>query len=374
MSGKHDYAHSIIRRGLLDGLVSFSELEKRISALPTEGERGDAFEAFAEAYLATQKIVQVEQVWPDRHIPLEILKAFKIPFKDLGADGVFRSLSGDLNAYQVKFRTGRVPLRWEELATFMGLTDLARQRVVFTNTDRLPDILGDRRGFYPIRGTDLDRLTASDFKTIRDWLVSGRIKPELKQPDPHQDEAIAAISEGLSGNDRVTAVMACGTGKTLMALWLAEKMRSKRIVVLVPSLALLRQTLHEWLKETRWEKPRFLSVCSDLTIKRGLDELVVRQADLDFPLNPDASEVRSFLSGSDDGVRVVFTTYQSSRIVGEALDGTSGFDLGIFDEAHKAAGRQGTNFTFGLKDENLPIAKRVFMNGDTAPVQYPTQG
>ena len=36
------------------------------------------------------------------------------------------------------------------------------------------------------------------------------------------------------------------------------------------------------------------------------------------------------------------------------------FDLGIFDEAHKTAGR-GSNFTFALEDKNLPIRKRLFL-------------
>jgi predicted helicase len=44
--------------------------------------------------------------------------------------------------------------------------------------------------------------------------------------------------------------MPCGTGKTLVALWAAEQLGSKKVLVLVPSLALISQTLHAWLKET----------------------------------------------------------------------------------------------------------------------------
>ena len=50
--------------GLFDAIGTFGELENRISALPTNQDRGDAFEVFAEAYLATQKIVAAEEVWP----------------------------------------------------------------------------------------------------------------------------------------------------------------------------------------------------------------------------------------------------------------------------------------------------------------------
>ena len=42
-------------------------------------------------------------------------------------------------------------------------------------------------------------------------------------------------------------------------------------------------------------------------------------------------------------------------------EGLSAFDLAIFDEAHKTAGREGANFGFALEDRNLPIAKRVFL-------------
>ena len=37
------------------------------------------------------------------------------------------------------------------------------------------------------------------------------------------------------------------------------------------------------------------------------------------------------------------------------------FDLGIFDEAHKTAGRIGKTFGFALEEENIRIDKRLFM-------------
>jgi len=53
MSPTHPKTRTYFQRGLFDGLTSFRELEGRISGLATKGERGDAFEIFAEAYLAT---------------------------------------------------------------------------------------------------------------------------------------------------------------------------------------------------------------------------------------------------------------------------------------------------------------------------------
>jgi superfamily II DNA or RNA helicase len=155
--------------------------------------------------------------------------------------------------------------------------------------------------------------------------------------------------------------MACGTGKTLVALWVAEGMNCRKILVLVPSLALLRQTLHEWLKETYWQGLSYLCVCSDSTVSKDVDDVIVRQSDLDFPVTTDSATVRDFLARESEGVKVVFSTYQSSRVVAEGMTENEAFELGIFDEAHKTAGKVGVNFSFALTDDNFRIKKRLFL-------------
>lgn len=54
---QHPEAASFVRQNLFAGVTSFTELEARIAGLPDEHSRGAAFEVFAEAYLATQRIV-----------------------------------------------------------------------------------------------------------------------------------------------------------------------------------------------------------------------------------------------------------------------------------------------------------------------------
>ena len=360
-SPRHAKTRQFIASGLFRGLDSFAQLEDRIERLPTPQERGAAFEVFAEAYIATQKSLQAEEVWPEGTIPQSILRKFKLPLRDLGIDGVFRTWATEHHGYQVKFRTGRPSLTWDELSTFMGLTDEVDQRVLFTNCDTLPKVMQDRRDFFPVRGNDLDRLTTGDLKAIEEWLDTGTFRPERKTPLPHQEEALENIVAGLQTDDRVTSIMACGTGKTLVTLWLAERMSSRTILVLVPSLALVRQTLHEWLKETQWSKPRFLCVCSDPAVARGADQIVIHQSDADFPVSTKVIEVRDFLLTGGGETQIVFSTYQSAHVVADAMQGLPPFELGIFDEAHKTAGREGTRFSFALSDDNLPIKKRVFL-------------
>ncbi|MDO9227910.1 MAG: Helicase associated domain protein [Pseudomonadota bacterium] len=366
MKSKHPAATRCLNIGLFDDLTTFSDIEARISALPTTKEIGDAFEVFAEAYLATQKIAQAQEVWPFDAIPLDQRKTLSLDTgRDMGVDGIYQTGAGELRAYQVKFRSRRPSLTWEELSTFMGLTDQVSQRVLFTNCEALPDLMRDRSGFVAIRGSDLDRLAPEDFAAMRQWLSSGQVTLPRKQPRPHQQEALDAIASTFDHNDRATVVMACGTGKSLVALWAAEQRECRTLLVLVPSLALLRQLLHEWLRETRWDKLAYLCVCSDPTVAKGVDDFFVHQADLDFPVSTDSAAVQRFLAQPFGGIKVVFSTYQSAHVVAEGMptgaDGKkAAFDLGIFDEAHKTASRIGTQFSFALDDANLPIGKRLF--------------
>lgn len=366
MTSKHSSSPKLLNTDLFDNLNSFDEIEARISALPTNKDRGDAFEIFAEAYFATQKIAQAREVWPFEAVPLEQRQLLSLDTgRDMGVDGTYLTIDGELRAYQVKFRSNRTALNWDELSTFMGLTDQVSQRVLFTNSETLPSLMQDRTGFVAIRGSDLDRLTSNDFEAMREWLHSGKVSLTRKQPMSHQQEALTAIAQGLESSDRATVVMACGTGKSLVALWAAEQQNCKNILVLVPSLALVRQLLHEWLRETAWEQFTFMCVCSDPSVAKGADDLVVHQADLDFPVTTDSATVSKFLSKSFDGVKLVFSTYQSAQVVavGLPLDAhgiAQPFDLAIFDEAHKTASRDGTRFSFALEDANLPVRKRLF--------------
>ena len=155
--------------------------------------------------------------------------------------------------------------------------------------------------------------------------------------------------------------MACGSGKTLVALWTAEKKDAQTILVLLPSLALVRQTLHDWAKENSWDDFNYLCVCSDATVIKGIDETVLCQHDLDFPVTTQREVVQQFLNNKNSSRKIIFSTYQSCQIVAQAMPKGFAFDLAIFDEAHKTASREGANYAFALQDTNLPIKKRLFL-------------
>ncbi len=162
--------------------------------------------------------------------------------------------------------------------------------------------------------------------------------------------------------------MACGTGKTLTALFIREKLVAERTLVLVPSLSLLKQTLNVWRANSVTEFAS-LPVCSDVTVTRGDDDVAVSHtSDIGVPVTTDAEEIRAFLCQSVRP-RVVFATYQSSPQIAEAfaLGRLPAFDLVIADEAHRCAGPASSDFATVLDPLKIKAKRRLFM---TATPRY----
>jgi hypothetical protein len=95
----HPKAREFAKSGLFAGLSSFEALEKRIAAITENKGKGDAFEVFAEAYLATQRRHEVAEAWPLDAVPMDLLKKLKLPLKDYGVDGVTRTALGGHQVY-----------------------------------------------------------------------------------------------------------------------------------------------------------------------------------------------------------------------------------------------------------------------------------
>ena len=365
MASKHKSAPWFLKQGFFEGIKSFKEFEARTGKLADTVEMGDALEILVEAYLHLDKVLNAKAVWVVGSIPLNIRKALNLPNDSKGIDGVYEDQAGNYIPYQVKYRTNMVTLPFGEISEFLGITEKSLQdRLIFTNVRKLSIDVANRTGVRSVRADKFNELTEADFKRIHAWLTDKKVEPfKPWDPLPHQREAIEKITAGLKEADRTTAVMACGTGKTLVALWAAEAQQPKTVLVLVPSLALLSQTLPDWCKQTSWgERFHYLCVCSDDSVDREAqqDGYTYKQEDLEFSVTTDAKEVKKFLGKNKDGVNVIFSTYQSAEVVAEGLKGKT-VDLGIFDEAHKTTGDKKGLFAFGLSDKNIRIEKRLFL-------------
>lgn len=195
--------------------------------------------------------------------------------------------------------------------------------------------------------------------------VSKPVKP--KKPRPHQRDAIKEVVKGFERADRGQLVMACGTGKTLAALFIKETLTAERTLVLMPSLSLLKQTLREWTanKTAGFE---FLVVCSDETVTGDEDAAVSHTSDLGVPVTTDAERIAEFLYRRS-GSRVVFATYQSSPQIAKAfqLGRVPAFDLAVADEAHRCAGPVSSDFATILDPDKIKARRRLLM---TATPRY----
>ena len=192
--------------------------------------------------------------------------------------------------------------------------------------------------------------------------------PKPAKPREHQREAIRDVVKGFTKSDRGQLIMACGTGKTLTSLFIKEKFAAERVLVLVPSLSLLKQTMQVWRVNARVPFEA-LPVCSDETVERSEDDAAVgHTSELGVPVTTDPADIAVFLRRRS-GPRVLFSTYQSSPQIAEAftLGRVPAFDLVIADEAHRCAGSASSDFATVIDPSEIKAKRRLFM---TATPRY----
>ena len=147
--------------------------------------------------------------------------------------------------------------------------------------------------------------------------------------------------------------MACGTGKTFTSLKIAERQINNNglVLFLMPSLALLSQTLYDWKRQASAPMSAF-AVCSDSKVGKSGDEddfaSYMRPTDLNFPATTDAKSLAQAVNAAlerkalthADGMTVIFSTYQSLDVIHQAQTDHQlpALDLIICDEAHRTAG------------------------------------
>jgi predicted helicase len=132
------------------------------------------------------------------------------------------------------------------------------------------------------------------------------------------------------------------------------------VLVLVPSLSLLAQTLREWGTAAEFT---YLAVCSDDTvIGEQTDAVIASTSEFGFPVTTDVAVIQRFLRRLERRTRVVFATYQSSpRVAAAQSSREPAFDLVIADEAHRCAGPQAGAFATVLDASKIKAHKRLFM-------------
>lgn len=346
--------------------ANFAELEAYASTLFPEKKKGDFFEKFCEFYFRYRSIFfQAREVYPHQSVPKQIRERLKLESSDYGVDGVIVRFDGSLVAYQAKFRGNRRSPTVRELATFWAEAQHADERLVISNCTELPKQSG-KHGIS-VLGEELDVLDNDFFVAFDEFLKENKLRyPPRKKPYRYQTDMIAGVKQGFMQTDKGKLIAACGTGKTLVSLWIAESLEAQTVLFLAPSLALIKQTLDSWSVNSATPFS-FLAVCSDETVVSGeYDHADYSTEDVGFSVTTDPAQIAHFIDAPQEGnrPRYIFSTYQSAEalISGFSASSLRKFDLTLFDEAHKTAGAANTQSNLSILDDSvLKSNKKLFM-------------
>ena len=336
---------------------------------PDERDRGRAFEPLVAKVLRTDPLYQARfaevwrwSEWPGRD------------GGDIGIDIVAKRHDGGLAAIQCKCQD-RIDKHHinsflsESQRRLMGEPYV--ERYIFTTATEWSDNAerAISRIDPPVQRVDFFGLDGSviDWDAyLQDESAPLQGKPR-KQLRPHQVKAFNDVLAGFEANDRGKLIMACGTGKTLTALRIAEQVAGLggRVLFAAPSLSLLSQSMREWGADA--ERPlRALAVCSDTKVGR-IDRDSTRSYDMPIPATTDAQDlVNAAKTDTPERMTVVFTTYQSMQVVADSHKlGLPAFDLVVCDEAHRTTGALradgASSFLLVHDDQEVRASKRLYM-------------
>tara|TARA_Y100001958_G_scaffold159169_1_gene159547 strand:+ start:2239 stop:7074 length:4836 start_codon:yes stop_codon:yes gene_type:complete len=348
---------------ILDDLRAISESPR---------EQGVRFERLMCAFFRTDtayynqfKNVWMWDDWPDKWGP------------DTGIDLVAEHRDGSgYTAIQCKFYGKNITLDKSDIDSFFNESGKApfTHRIIVSTTDnwtthaenslKNQDKPVNRVGVQALKDSsiDWDAWSANNFETL-----SRRPRKSLR---PHQQNALDDAMNGFEEHDRGQLIMACGTGKTYTGQAIAEQVAGigGNVLVLMPSISLLSQTLKEWTADAGVPMTPF-AVCSDVKAGKRSDFEDISPYDLVLPAttDPELLVSRYKKSKPKENMTVIFSTYQSLPVTMATQDaGMPEFDLVICDEAHRTtgvtlSGADDSNFTKVHDDTNLKAKKRLYM-------------
>ncbi len=366
----------------LDSALAKWRVEASSPLLRREYDKGKAFERLCRVFLTHDPVQSMQyespvpwEQWAEQHGLLKI---------DTGVDLVAKLRNEDgWCAIQCKFYAEGRTIPKAEIDSFLSASgsEHFRRRLIIDTTGRgwsrnAEDAL--RRQAVPVSRIGLSDLRGSSIRW-KDYLSAEKIRFAPKKIlRPHQEKALEKATAELSEpRSRGKMIMACGTGKTLTSLRVAEKIAGpgRRVLYMVPSLGLMSQTVREWTQDK--EVPiRAFAVCSDSQVgKRKIrqDDLAdIDALDLVFPATTDpeklAEKTEAAAADAPQAMIVVFATYQSSPVIEKAQKdyGLPDFDLAVCDEAHRTAGAfssdtEQSNFVRIHRDEHIKTERRLYM-------------
>lgn len=330
----------------------------------SERDKGRRFEQLMQCYLLTEPYyaTRFSQVWMWNEFPYRK----DLGGQDTGIDLVAQTTYGTYWAVQCKCYRESATISKAEVDSFLAtagrsFTDDEGATVRFdhclwistTNNwssnaeeairNHTPSV--SRISLYHLQNSSVD------WDKLLQGLSGEQSRKPKHQVKEHQQKAIEAALLHYQTADRGKLIMACGTGKTFTSLRIAEQLTGGEGIVLflIPSIALLGQTLAEWTANAS-QPINAVCICSDPEAskrkEKNEDSDGFSVIDLALPASTDTPTILKELKQALNhaGLTVVFSTYQSIEVIAKAQRTYNNggkflvFDLIICDEAHRTTG------------------------------------
>tara|TARA_R110000851_G_scaffold154865_1_gene297184 strand:+ start:929 stop:2605 length:1677 start_codon:yes stop_codon:yes gene_type:complete len=368
-------------------MLNFNKaLEKIRSKSSNTVEQGVAFEKLSKIYFENDDVQKQEfnKIWHYKDWAKENTNFSKT---DIGIDlvGELKDGSG-LAAIQCKFFNQAHQITKEDLDSFVSAaSNKIFTRLVLIDTSN-EDLGSNAKSMIDNLDKIYQRIQKYDLENSRiDWIeyIENEKVSLSKKKDPldHQLQALAEAKKHYSNNDRGKMIMACGTGKTYTSLKIAETIANKKFVLyMVPSLALMSQSIREWKNDCAEDFKAF-SACSDKKVGRlnnDSDQIQIKLNELAIPATTDSKKLADEVNKINNvEMVVIFSTYQSIDVIFDAQKkyGMKSFDLIICDEAHRTTGAtfegqedsrfvrvHDNKYVEGLKRLYMTATPRIFGN------------
>ena len=372
-------------------------LEKYRKYSFSERDKGERFERLMQAFLLSYPLYasKFTNVWMWDEFPAK--KDFG--GKDTGIDLVAKTKEGDYWAIQCKCFQESSVIDKKAVDSFLSTSSRTfkddqfkttgfSQRLWLSTTDKWGSNAEEaiRNQTIPFNRFGLSQLKQAeiDWELLEKGITGEQVRTNKKTIREHQLNALEAVNKHFKKEDRGKLIMACGTGKTYASLKIAENEVGDNglVLFLVPSIALLGQTLNEWTNDAEGEIHP-ICICSDskITKKRSKndDSDLYSIVDLALPASTDVKSIVKQLtylhSSNKQGLKVVFSTYQSIEVISEAQKefckqnpkSKNGiFNLVICDEAHRTTGvaltkDDSSHFIKIHDNEFIKADKRLYM-------------
>lgn len=357
---------------LISDVNNWNDLDNKIKSLTNTTEMGDAFELLTKHYFQIDPKLKVkfQEVWLQNEIPQKVRRKLGLPNKDLGFDLLVES-DNQYFPVQCKYHSDfKRNITFQEVSTFLTLYESNSKLSKAFITSTAGDVSNNykkvvNKPVQLILNDTWQSLDKSFFNQLRNKINNKTYSPEAYYPRKHQEKALQDSKEYFikKNKSKGKLIFPCGAGKSLTGFWMSQELGSKTTLIAVPSLSLIKQTLDVYLKEfvARDIKVKFLCICSDEGIGKD-DDIAFKTENIGVPCDTDTVFIKQWLKDNRKENIVVFTTYQSGRIIAElSKELKLSFDVGIFDEAHKTVGSSKKLFSHLLFEDNISVDKRIYM-------------